>query len=203
MQRSKNLFVFLILVVTFASCSKSEMQFDIKKEYEALGEKYNKDVYFNDIRVLKTEELEFKLLANSQIQKLEELNKLIEKILLETDSIRALIELDIGVKKNLIPNANLEDERMYLKEIESDSVLLKANKKRSIQLKIENLENKNKVLQILELSKVKSSFISKNYKIKHAVDLMIDKRQVIDTLYYLSFADKNYSYLNRNIFLKE
>ncbi len=201
MQRSKILFIYLISIL--ASCSKSEMQLDIKKEYERLSKKHNEDLYIHDIRVLKIEELEFELLANSQIQKLGEVNNLIEKILLQSDSIRTLVEIDIETKKSRILNANSEYKKMYLKEIESDSILLKADKRRNLQLKIEKLENENKVLEILKLSKAKPSFTSKNYRVRHAIDLKIGERKVKDTLYYLSFVDKNYSYLDRDIFRKE
>ena len=193
----------MLLIMVLISCSNSEIQLDIKNEYKELGKKYHEDIYVNDILVLEIEELEFDLLANSQIHKLEEVNNLIEEILLQTDSIQTLIETDINSKKSLVLNGNSEHEQLYLKEIKSDSILLKANKKRNIQAKIEKLENENKVLRILELSKTKSSLISKNYRIKHIVDLRIGEKRVIDTLYYLSFANKNYSYLNRNIFLKE
>lgn len=203
MWKNKSLFIYLALLVISTSCSKPEIELDIKNEYEKLGEKYHGNLYFNDIQVLKVEELEFNLLANSEVQKLREVNNLIEKILVHTDSIRRIIEIDINSKKVLIPNGSSEYEVIYLKEIESDSILLKANKRRNLQSKIEKLENENKILELLKLLNTKPSLTSKNYRISHVVDLNIGKRRIIDTLYYLSFANKNYSYLNRNIFLEE
>ena len=202
MWKNETLVIYLTLIAILTSCSKPEMQLDIKNEYENLSKKYHKKLYVNDIRVLKIEELEFDLLANSEVHKLEEVNNLIDKILFQNDSIRGLIEIAINTKKCLISSANSENEKIYLKKIESDSILLKANKRRNLQSKIEKLENENKILEILKLSKVKSSLSSKNYKVRHSISLNIDERKVIDTLYYVSFANKNYSYLSRNIFLE-
>lgn len=199
----KKVFSYLVVFVMLFSCSMSDVEFEIRKEYERLEKKYDREIEIKNIEVLISKEYEFERLADFEIKTREDVDEFLNKQLQMTDTIVSLINLKLDSNKCLFKNVNSESTKSYKKEMKSDSIMLNNNLKKRLRLKIEILENANKILKIIEMSKDDSVLMSKNYKVKHVVNLMIDKKIVVDTLYYISFNNNKFNYLSKNVLLSE
>lgn len=186
--------VFIFFVTTFlTSCSNSSIKSDIANAYLILGKKYDEEIIVQDVYVLEYKEVDFESFANEEAFRLKTLNDLILEQIQITDSIQLVIQNVIETKNCFF---GISDDYYTLKR---DSALLEETIKKGQILKLKELDNRAKIINILSLSESKGIANTKNYYVLHEINLMIDHKKIKDTTKFISLGNDQFNYLKKNI----
>lgn len=197
----KTVSYIIILLVVLASCSDSKLEGEIELEYQKLAEERDRQIVINRIKLLETIPCDFDRLASLEVEYFKELNEVRRGELKSLDELDSLLKKKIDLHECWLRNANAENRAKYLKEVASDSIQLKENYKERLLLKMVILEDEIKTFKIYELSVLDSIQSSEHFSVIHEIDINIDDKRVVDTLIYVSFHNKSYNFLTKNLFL--
>jgi len=201
MNHANSFKLMLLLVTLFFSCKNSELIHQIEKEYKKSIDPAVSDLTIQELELLTIEKNSFEDLSKSEIQLIDRENFLIEKQIKSIDSIEFLLKSALTeLKDNDVSSYTFSNSNSY-QTVEVDSIKTQINfyEKQSVKLKIEKLENDIKIKKLLELIKTGKGASSQNLKVKHKVKYQNHGISFTDTLYFLSFNDGKYKYLNRNL----
>lgn len=193
-------FVFLLLVFAgLMSCAESIIKKDIAKAYLSLGENYDEEIIVNKINILEHHQMTFKSLANEEAFRLKTVNDLILEQMQITDSIQLVVQNVIESRSCLIKNAD-EDQKVKLnKLLREDSILLEESNRKGQILKLKELDNRVKIINILNLAESEGMAKTKNYYVLHEIDLVLGDKSIKDTTMFISLGNEQFNYLKKNI----
>lgn len=129
-----------------------------------------------------------------------ELNGKLSKIIKKQVEIDSLIKVRIEQRNCLHKNAVKEWQIRYEAQNSQDSIILKYEMKERFKNKLQFYENKVKMLEIEALITSDSILDIKSKWIKHEVNYIMKGNNRRDTVVYIQYGDKKYSYLTRNVF---
>lgn len=188
----------LLLLSTCIGCSDTRTKELIEVEYLKLNKNSREKIIVNNIKLLEIKEIDFFELANVEVFRIKQINKLYNEKVRNQFKIDSLLTLKIKKYECIYPNANSEYQQKYRAEIKADSVRLNLMQTNRLNIEIAIATNELRVFDIEELAYIDSIQTTKNRWIKHKVNFRINNKVVEDTLVYVSFNNEHLQYLTVN-----
>ena len=199
MQKIFKLILCVFIFFNFFSCKQTSLKKKIEDEYLILGESYDEIVSVKDIKILNKRDIEFAAIANKETLRLKNLNDNIKGLMLTKDSMQSIIQNSLYTRKCLLNNSVKEYDLEYKEKIKADSILLEEYITEGLILQLKELDNRLKIINIVELAKTDGIAKTNSYYVLHEVSLLIGSKTVIDTTIYISLGDEKFKYLLKNV----
>lgn len=187
--------------ILFVGCQNSQIVDSIYSEYEILKSEYS-EVEIKTIIILEEHEPTFEELGNREFDRMIKLNDNLSKIIKSQFKIDSLIKVNIEQRNCFHKNAVKEWQLKYEAQNSQDSIRLKKEMKERVNNELQFYENELKMLEIEALIRSDSILDIKCKWIKHEINYILEGKNLRDTVVYIQYGDKKYSYLTENVFRK-